>query len=443
MTIIKVAGNSFLFSVFNKNIVKLFNNLGAEVEKLWRDRNYDETLFPPLAAQALKEANLPEKVSAWEVITWTLGETLLPEQRDLRGNFGDPPITVYNGTRFHIDVYFWLQGTTAIHQHAFCGAFQVLQGSSIHSWYEFERRETVNTFTEIGDIKLKLCELLQVGDVQEIRAGRQYIHGLFHLDMPSATIVIRTHKSPMFLPQFSYYKPFLAIDPFFEEPNIIKKLQSITALIRTEHPETDKLIATLLEQSDFQSSYTILSNVRNYLQKGQISHFFNPDGTQNRFDALLDIAKKRHGALAEGLSQVFAHQARVEEIVSRRSYVNEPEQRFFLALLMNVEGREQIFSLIKERFPDADPLEKVLDWVYDLSQTKVLGSNTPNALGIADFGDLDLFILENMLKNKSDEEMRKALQTEYGMNDVEVLEQSLTEKRDKIKQSMIFQPFFV
>ncbi len=66
---------------------------------------------------------------------------------------------------------------------------------------------------------------------------------------------------------------------------------------------------------------------------------------------------------------------------------------------MNVEGREQIFSLIKERFPDAEPLDKVLDWVYDLSQTKVLGSNIPNALGIADFGDLDLFILESMLKN--------------------------------------------
>ncbi|CAN5200065.1 hypothetical protein BH20ACI1_BH20ACI1_21540 [soil metagenome] len=423
--------------------MELFNNLGAEIEKLWRDKNYDENLFPALTAQALKDAKLPEKVSAWEVIEWTLGETFLPEQRDLRGNFGDPPITIYNSPRFHIDVYFWLQGTTAVHQHAFCGAFQVLLGSSIHSWYEFERREAVNTFTEIGDIKLKLCELLQVGDVQEIRAGRQYIHGLFHLDMPSATIVVRTHKSPLFLPQYSYHKPFLAIDPFFEEPNTIKKLQSITALIRTEHPDTDKFIAELLEKSDFQSTYVILSNLRGYLQKGQIGHYFNPDAAQNKFNALLEIAKKRHGSLAECLPQVFAHQTKVDEIVSRRSYVNDPEQRFFLALLMNVEGREQIFSLIKERFPDAEPLDKVLDWVYDLSQTKVLGSNIPNALGIADFGDLDLFILENMLKNTSDEEMRNALQTEYGIDDVAALEKSLSDKKEQIKQSVIFQPLLV
>ncbi len=423
--------------------MELFNNLGAEIEKLWRNKNYDENLFPALVAQALKEANLPEKISAWEVIEWTLGETFLPEQRDLRGSFGDPPITIYNSPRFHIDVYFWLQGTTAIHQHAFCGAFQVLHGSSIHSWYEFERREAVNTFTEIGDMKLKLCELLEVGDVQEIRAGREYIHGLFHLDMPSATIVVRTHKSPMFLPQYSYHKPFLAIDPFFEEPNTIKKLQSITALIRTEHPDTDKFIAELLEKSDFQTTYIILSTLRGHLQKGQIGHYFNPNAAQNQFDALLEVAKKRHGSLAECLPQVFAHQAQVDEIVSRRGYVNDPEQRFFLALLMNVEGREQIFSLIKKRFPDAEPLDKILDWVYDLSQTKVLGLNIPNALGIADFGDLDLFILENMLKNTSDEEMRNALQTEYGIEDVEALEQTLTNKKEQIKQSVIFQPLLV
>ena len=422
--------------------MKLFTELGSKVEQLWRDQNYDENLFPALAAQALKNEKIPEKISAWEVIEWTLGETFLPEQRDLRGNFGDPPITIYNSPRFHIDVYFWLQGTTAIHQHSFCGAFQVLHGSSIHSWYEFERREAVNSFTEIGDIKLKLCELLKVGDVQEIRAGREYIHGLFHLDMPSATIVVRTHKSPLFLPQYSYHKPFLAIDPFFEEPNTIKKLQSLTALIRTEHPDANKFITDLLEKSDFQSTYVILSNLRGYLQKGQISHYFNPDAAQNQFDGLLEIAKKRHGSMAECLPQVFAHQRKVEEIVSRRTYVNDPEQRFFLALLMNIEGKEQIFSLIKQRFPDAEPLDKVLDWVYDLSQTKVLGSNIPNALGIADFGDLDLFILESMLKNASDEEIRNALQTEYGIEDVAALEQNLINKKEQIKQSVIFQPLF-
>ena len=156
--------------------MKLFTDLGKETEKRWRDKNYDEEVFPSLAADVLKESNLPSKLSAWDVMEWTLDQTQLPEQRDLPGRFGDPPITIYNSSRFHVDVYFWLEGTTSIHQHAFCGAFQVLEGSSIHSGYEFDRQEKINTFTEVGGINLKSCELLSVGDVHEILAGRQFIH---------------------------------------------------------------------------------------------------------------------------------------------------------------------------------------------------------------------------------------------------------------------------
>lgn len=420
--------------------MELFQTLGAEVEQLWRDRNYDETLFPEIAAQALERANLPEKISAWEVIEWTLRERNLPEQRDLRGSFGDPPITLYNGPRFHIDVYFWLEGTTAIHQHSFCGAFQVMLGSSIHSHYEFERREKINVFTEIGEMSLKTVEYLAVGRVRKINAGRQYIHGLFHLDQPSATIVVRTYKSPLFLPQYSYYKPSLAVDPFFEEANTTKKLQCLSALFRANHPDTDKLVSELLEESDFQTTFAILSTVKNFLHGNQINQMFNTGATEQRFESFLEIARRRHGAAAETFPQVFAHQAKVNEIVKRRAYLTEPEHRFFLALLMNVEGRERILSLIKERFPDADPIEKILDWTFDLANTKVLGLNIPNALGIADFGNLDLFVLENLLKSKTDEEICATLKEEYPAENLETLAQSLAEKTGRIKQSVIFEP---
>ncbi len=39
--------------------------------------------------------------------------------------------------------------------------------------------------------------------------------------------------------------------------------------------------------------------------------------------------------------------------------------------------------------------------------------------------------------------MKTALQTEYGMNDVAELEQTLANKKEKIKQSVICQPLFV
>ena len=222
--------------------MELFQQLGAEIERLWLAQNYNEELLPAIAKDALKRADLPSKLSAWDVVEWSLKQAELPRQRDVHAGFGDPPITIYSGPRFHIDVYFWFDGTTAIHQHGFCGAFQVLMGSSIHSWYEWRRREVVNTFAEIGEMSLKVCEILEAGDVQEIWAGKPYIHSLFHLDQPSATIVVRTDRSPLHLPQFSYFKPSLAIDPFFEQETSIKKGQIASALIRAGRADADSQI---------------------------------------------------------------------------------------------------------------------------------------------------------------------------------------------------------
>lgn len=416
--------------------MELFNKLGNEIENLWRNKNYNEELFPAIAADALKRADLPAKVSAWEVVEWALQQAELPKQKDVHARFADPPITLYSAPRFYIDVYFWLDATTAIHQHGFCGAFQVLLGSSIHSWYEFERREAVNSFTETGNMNLKLCELLEVGDVQEIWAGRQYIHSLFHLDQPSVTIVVRTEKSPLFLPQFSYHKPYFAVDPFFEDDTTIKKLQIITALLRSRHAEADTMISELLESSDFQTSFSILSRVHGNVQSNQLEKLFDLPAPEERFKKFLEIVRNRHGEKGEIFTKVFEHREMQNDIVRKRSYVTDAEHRFFFALLLNVESREQIFSLVKQRFPASDPLEKVLDWVFDLSRTRVVGANTPNALGVPDFDELEMFILENLLKDKTGEEIKKAYSEENPNSEPA----AVTEAIAKVRNVVIFRP---
>ncbi len=414
--------------------MELFQKLGDEIESRWLEKNYNEEYLPAIAADALKRHDLSSKLSAWDAVEWSLAQAELPRQRDLRGSFGDPPITVYSGVRFHIDIYFWFEGTTATHQHGFCGAFQVLLGSSIHSWYEFERREVINTFCEIGDMTLKLCEILEVGDVQEIWGGRRYIHSLFHLDQPSATIVVRTDRSPLELPQFSYHRPFLAIDPFFEQETTIKKLQMMSALIRAKHPYADRLITAWLEASDFQTSFAILSQLRGLLRSNQLEQLFKLESPGSRFDAFLEVAIKRHAAAGDVLKPVFERFDMLDEIVSRRNYVTDTEHRFFMALLLNADGRERIFSLIKQRFPDADPVEKVLDWVFDLAETRVLGSDNSNALGIPTFGEAEMFALENLLLGKSEDEIKKAYNEENPNADPSTICDAVA----KIRKAVIF-----
>lgn len=377
-----------------------FNALGNEIESLWLERNYNEEDLPAIAAAALRRADLPSQASAWDVANWALGQSELPPQRDLHGNFADPPITIYSGPRFHIDLYFWFEGTTAIHQHAFCGAFQVLMGSSIHSWYEFEAREVVNKFVEIGEMSLKVCELLNVGDVQEIWGGKRYIHSLFHLEQPSATIVVRTDRSPIELPQFSYEKPNLAIDPFFEQPTTTKKLQILAAAFRAKHPGADQMATDWLEKADLQTTFTILSRLRHLVGANQLEQMFGLDSGKGRFALFLKAVEQRHGKSGEIFAPIFDRLDAIEEIVRLRSLVVNPEHRFFLALLMNVDTRDQILSLIRQRFPETDPIENILDWVFDLSQTRIAGPESANALGMPGFGDPEMDVLEAILNGK-------------------------------------------
>ena len=413
--------------------------LGHEIEEVWRNENYNEEIFPAIAADALRRAELPTKLTAWEVIEWALAQNELPPQKDPNANFGDPPITLFVSPRFYIDVYFWLEGTTAIHQHGFCGAFQVLHGSSIHSWYEFEPREKINSLAEIGTMTLKVCELFKVGDVQEIRAGRQYIHSLFHLDQPSATIVIRTEKSPMHLPQFNYEKPSLAVDPFFEHQTTTKKLQSLAALYKTSHPDADAQTAKVLADSDFHTAFIILSSVRHYFTANPMDAMFKlADKSKERFNALLDVVRARHGARTETLTAVFAHRDMSDEIIRLRHFVTNAEHRFFLALLLNLEGKGPIFSVIKQRYPDDKPLDKTLDWTLELAQTRVVGSNLPNALGIESFDDIDLLVLENLINGKTADEIRAELGSTGNerFNDLDA-------RIERVRNAVIFRPLFL
>ncbi len=416
-------------------MIEIFQQLGRELEDRWRAANYNESELPAMAADALRRADIPSKVELWQVAEWALDQYELPRQRDVNANFADPPLTVFSGLRFHIDVYFWFEATTAIHQHGFCGAFQVLHGSSIHSWYEFEKTRTINKFAEIGTMSLKICELLTVGDVQEIAAGRYYIHSLFHLERPSATIVVRTDRSPLHLPQYSYQRPHLAIDPFFEHETVTKKMQLATAMIRADHEDADRLIGGWLERCDFHTTYQILSNLRHMLRSNQVEEMFGLTKAQTRFSNFVDLAEKYHGS--DIFRPIFDHQDKLDLIVRQRQVVSDPEQRFFLALLLNVAGRENIYRLIKQRFPDAEPQEKVLDWTYDLANTRIAGDERTNALGIAGFDDTDLYVLEQVINGRSGDEIEAAFRSEHGEP---TAAHALAEKEQRIRESIIFQP---
>jgi hypothetical protein len=384
--------------------------LGDEIEARWCAEDYAEGVFPRIAMEALQGAALPSSIGLGDLLRWALETSRLPAQRDVQSRFGDPALTLFAGPRFNIDLYVWFAGTTALHQHGFAGAFQVLQGSSLHAHYAFDPKRDVSPYFRLGRVVLQGCELLEEGAVHEIRPGSEYIHRLYHLDHPSATVVVRTTTSPGHQPQFSYLPPFVAVDPYFEEATVTKKLQCLRALYRAQDPGVDEVADAWLARADLHTTFEILAMARLLLGKSELERTFGVGGDDERFRRLVGTARSRHGDDdVHCLEEVFAHQERLDQLVALRGAITDPEHRFFLALLLNVEDRATILALIRQRFPGNDPRQQILTWAGALARTRVMGAALPNALGVAGFDDFDLIILEHLLADDTDSEILAAL----------------------------------
>ncbi|MFY9607511.1 MAG: hypothetical protein WAU45_02710 [Blastocatellia bacterium] len=423
--------------------MQYFNELGSLVEQRWKDQNYDEKVFPDIAAQALSDTDPNNHVSPWEIIRWLFTSTHIPGQMDITSEFGNPPVTVYTGPRFHIDVYFWLDGTTSTHQHAFCGAFHVLLGSSIHCRYTFRDRRPINQHFLVGRTVLESVDLLETGAIKRILAGEQYIHSLFHLDRPSATICVRTYHTASGAPQYNYRRPYFGIDPFFKEPLLIKQVRSASLLLKMQHPDTDALLCELLARADFQTTFTILDTVHPDMTGNWLEKSFGVSKGEQRFEGLLEIARRRHGELVDLIFPVFEETQRQHNLVYRRELITSYEHRFFLALLLNVPDRVKVLELVKQRFPDRDPVETITDWVDELAKTRVMGSAEANVLGINHFDDDYLLVFQCMLEGLTVEQIKSRFEGEFSAEDMRGLGGKTEELYNSIRSSMLFKSIFL
>ncbi len=329
-----------------------FEKLGRTVLERWQQENFSLEAFPELARIAIDESPPSENVDIEEMIHEFLSEDDQPFQS--QSGFGQPELVAFNHQRFYIQILFWLEGTTDIHQHEFSGAFHVMQGSSIHAEFDFEGARSVTPHLRIGDLRMKQIELLETGRTVPITSGRECIHSLFHLDTPSVTVVVRTHHDPGTGPQYNYLPPHIAIDPIYADGLTMRRKQLLGVLETIDHPEYARFVGEMVESLDFERGFNMLLHAMERLQ------------VLGEWEAVLAAFQKKHGELAKGVPDTLAEGLRRESISRMRYHIGDPGHRFFLALLMNVPARKDIFAFIKERFPDQSPIETILGWAEEL-----------------------------------------------------------------------------
>ena len=196
---------------------------------------------------------------------------------------------------------------------------------------------------------------------------------------------------------------------------MIRKKQAVELLLETAHPDSDLLIGDFVRSSDFQTTFLLLQQAYDHLCGLNWPSRQDPLRNSDRFQALIEKARERHGALVDLLLPVYQEQQRQLEIIKRRADVKSKDQRFFLALLLNVPQRKVLLKLVKQRFPDRDPIHVMLDRVSELSS--VIGPTGSNILGINDFDDDYLFVYRCLLQDLTDQQIKESIRNEYELED--------------------------
>jgi hypothetical protein len=338
-----------------------FEKLGQTVLERWREQNFSLEVFPELTRIAINEAPPSENVDIDEMIHEFLSNDAQPFQSE--SGFGQPELIAFNDTRFYIQILFWLEGTTEIHQHEFSGAFHVMQGSSVHSEFDYVGARSVTPHIRTGDLRVKRIELLETGRTVPITSGRECIHSLFHLDTPSINVVIRTHHDPGTGPQYNYLPPHIAIDPLHSDSLTARRKQLLDVLEAIEDGNYATFVNEMMERLDFERGFNMLRHAMPRLKE------------LDEWDAVLATFQNKHVELASGVPDTLDECLRRETISRLRHFIVNPEHRFFLALLMNVQNRSDILALITQRFPGSSPIDTILGWAEELME--------PNDFGIS------------------------------------------------------------
>src|SRR5262249_40052111 len=146
--------------------------------------------------------------------------------------------------------------------------------------------------------------------------------------------------------------------------------------------------------------------------------------------------------LVDLMQPVFEEAERQHNLIQRRAQITSNQHRFFLALLLNIPDRQKVLDLVKQRFPEQDPVATVTDWVEELAHTKVAGSSEPNVLGIENFDEDYLFVFQSLLEGLTIEQIRAAFERELSPDEFKALGNKPDELCSAIRNSMLFRSIF-
>jgi len=315
-----------------------FRRLGAEVERRWLEVDRDDEAFPTIAQAALAALPPSEHFEREAFLDHEL-DPLAPARRERAplGVFGQPGATVYFGREFVIEVYFWVECISGVHDHPFKGIFTILEGESVHARYSWTDDDGPKGRMRTGALALEAVELVRAGEHRLFsKQDHALIHSLIHVTVPSISMVVRTARGQGYM---RFEPPSLCLTYEDLDQVIARQVALFDSLRAVADPRYVERLVDYLERADLETCFHLLKGAW-------------PVADDESRGLLLTPVRRRHGERADELERALVQTVRIGQSYALRAQLRDPDDRLVATALLVAEKRDDVLSLLGEKHDD-------------------------------------------------------------------------------------------
>lgn len=222
----------------------LFQKLGTEAEERFEAADHSPSVFNGIAGSLLDEWDLCSHVSLEGV--W---QAAALEQLDSLGNQSRPGlIPLYSGTNVRIIAHLWSDAADRLHQHDWTGAFQVIEGQSFNSAFDFETVRDIEEFST-GKLSRRSFEVFDAGHIQPVQEGRSLIHSVVYCGKPGLAISLRVAGVGQ-RGAYEYLRPGLRCPSYRRRSASAAQLDLLTQALQVDMAVYEEKFTALVETLD-------------------------------------------------------------------------------------------------------------------------------------------------------------------------------------------------
>ena len=178
--------------------------VARSIEREWLAHDNDCDQFPGIVYRLTEKLDLSEFGDLSNLPALLQNPYTASLQRP--STFSDLYLKLYDNGRFWIEVLNWWGSDINVHDHNFSGVQFQLKGNSLNVGYHFDAKERM-TNLNFGELSVVDAEIWKKVTARLSEPGTIAPHNVSHLDVPTVSLLIRTHPVLAYGHQWNYLAP--------------------------------------------------------------------------------------------------------------------------------------------------------------------------------------------------------------------------------------------